>query len=59
MDKYRKEIQDQEKELYKQTDGIFFDGKKDATLVMTEIENKHYRSTVLEEHYVVVGEPGN
>lgn len=56
--KYREEIQEEEEKLFQMVDGIYIDGKKDATMVTTEHNGKIYRRTDLEEHYVIVGEPG-
>ena len=39
-------------------DALYFDGKKDITLsVETDDNGKRHINTILEEHYVVVGEP--
>ena len=38
---------------------IGFDGRRDATLYSSEINGKYYTLTKLEEHYVIIGEPGN
>lgn len=58
-EKYRKEIIQKEKNFCDVVDGIYLDGRKDATLsTRHEGNNKHYSTTVLEEHYVVIGEPG-
>ena len=44
---------------FKYVSGLYFDGRKDATQVMLEGPNKKmYRSTQLEEHYVLIGELG-
>ena len=54
----RKEIC-QEVSNFKYVSGLYFDGRKDATQVMLKGPNgKMYRSTQLEEHYVLIGEPG-
>lgn len=37
---------------------IFFDGRKDMTLVKQRIEDKWYETKQVEDHYVLVGEPG-
>ena len=40
-------------------DELYRDGRKDATLTTIQGDNeKSYQSNVLEEHYVLVGEPG-
>ena len=38
-------------------DSIFVDGRKDATMTMFEVNGNYQRQTVIEEHYVIVGEP--
>ena len=48
----------EEESMFGKVDGIGFDGRKDATLETTEVNEKYYTSTVLEEHYVITGEPG-
>ena len=55
----RKEIQQKEVENFKFIDGLYLDGRKDATLVMTKAPTgKCCLTTALEEHFVLVGEPG-
>ncbi|KAB7501105.1 hypothetical protein Anas_10480, partial [Armadillidium nasatum] len=39
--------------------GIGFDGRRDATLQISELNGKYYTSTILEDHYVITGEPGD
>jgi len=39
--------------------GLYFDGRKDKTLVQEEIEGKLHRKVVLEEHIVLLEEPGS
>ncbi|CAG9792722.1 unnamed protein product [Diatraea saccharalis] len=39
--------------------GIYFDGRKDKTLVSVQKEGKFYRKRVTEDHYVILSEPGN
>ena len=36
---------------------LYFDGRKDKTLVLKKHGKKFYRRTVMEEHYVLVQEP--
>ena len=57
--KLRKKTKEEEKLQFKQVNGIGFDGRKDATLTVKEINHKYYKSTVLEDHYVVTGEPND
>ena len=55
----RKEIQEKEMENFKLINGLYFDGRKDATLMMAKAPTgKSFITTELEEHYVLVGEPG-
>ena len=40
-------------------DGVYVDGRKDATLTFyKDVDGVSHQTTVIEEHYVVVGEPG-
>ena len=58
-EKYRNVIREEEAKLYNKVDGIFINGQKDATLSITKRTNgKYYRLPILEEHYVVIREPG-
>ena len=57
-DRYRQAIRQDEESLFAQVESIYVDGRKVATMVMTQAEGESYRQTILEEHYVVVGEPG-
>ena len=46
-------------ENFKLINGLYFDGRKDATLMMAKAPTgKSFITTELEEHYVLVGEPG-
>jgi len=59
-EKYRNIISEDEAIFYKFIDGIYIDGRKDATL-LTENDaqtGKYYHKTELQERIVVVGEPG-
>lgn len=40
-------------------DGIYFDGRKDKTIVYQKKGNYSYRTTVMEEHIVLLSEPGS
>ena len=55
--KYREEIKNNDQELFELVDSIFVDGRKDATMTMVEVNGNYHRQTVIEEHYVIVGEP--
>ena len=61
-DSLQKELQEKAAIGYREGDikCLLFDGKKDWTLVYQEVEgsNQVYPSTVKEEHYSVVAEPG-
>ena len=37
-------------------DSIFVDGREDATMTMVEVNENYLRQTVIEEHYVIIGE---
>ena len=55
--KYREEIRNKEQELFELVGKIFADGRKDATMTMVEVNGNYHRQTIIEEHYVIVGEP--
>ena len=55
--KYREEIRSMEQEIFELVDSIFVDGRKDATMTMVEVNGNYHRQTVIEVHYVIVGEP--
>ena len=62
--KVRRERKKKRKQLQsKQTPedicGIYFDGRKDKTMVNIQDSGKHYRRTVTEEHYSLLQEPGS
>ena len=51
----------QEKELFfKVVDGIYIDGRKDATLTLkqNELSGRYHQSTELTEHNVILEQPG-
>ena len=55
----RAEIRKKEQENFKLVNAIYFDGRKDATQVTMQGPNdKFYRSVQLEDHYTMVGQPG-
>ena len=56
--KYRIEIQEEEKSLLDLVDSVYVDGRTDDTLITVEVNEKHYRQLVKEHHHVIIGEPG-
>ena len=52
--KYKEEIRNKGQELF---DFIFVDGRKDATMTIVEVNGNYHRQTVIEEQYVISGEP--
>ena len=53
------EIRKKEQENFKLVNTIYFNGRKDATQVTMQGSNdKFYRSVQLEDHYTMVGQPG-
>ena len=55
----RAEIRKKEQENFKLVNAIYFDGRKDAIQVTMQGPNdKFYRSVQLEDHYTMVGQPG-
>ena len=54
--KCRQEIRTED-EFFISVNGVYVNGWKDATLVLSTENGKTYMKTVLEEHYVIVGEP--
>ena len=54
-----KKIKEKEKLQFEQVNEIGFDGCKDATLTIEKLNHKYYNSIVLQDHYVVTGEPNN
>ena len=55
--KYREEIQKDEELQCGAVDGIYIDGRKDATIIGVKQGNSYHRKTIIKEHYVLVGEP--
>ena len=53
------EIKNNDQELFELVDSIFVDGRKDATMTMVEVNENYHRQTVIEEYYVIVGEPNS
>lgn len=53
--KLRKESQDQESSKLV---SLYFDGRKDKTLVQEKKGDKYFKATKVEDHYVLVQEPG-
>ena len=57
--KYREDIRQNQSKFFHMINGVYVDGRKDATLITSQLDNgKSYQSMHLEEHYVMVGEPG-
>lgn len=54
----RKELQQSQLDL-DELHGIYFDGRKDHTLVIEKIGSKQFRRTIKEEHYSIIKEPGS
>ena len=57
--KLRKNSMKEEKTQFEKVCGIGFDGCKDATLTVEELNHKHYKSIELQDHYIVTGEPND
>ena len=57
-EKYREALRQQEKASFDIINGIYVDGRKDTCLTIVERYEKSFRRTDIEEHYVIVGEPG-
>jgi hypothetical protein len=55
-ERYRKHLQT---ELLDIIEALFFDGKKDYTLVQEFVAGRYHRFTKSEEHSVLVHEPGS
>jgi len=51
-------MKDEFKQSPEDITGIYFDGRRDKTLIKTKVEDKWYSDTTVEDHYVVVVEPG-
>ena len=58
LSKYRKKIREEENLLSAKMNGLCIDVKKDATLVMLQKGRVRHRQVVQEEHYILVGGPG-
>ena len=56
--KFREALREVKTNIFKLVDGIYVDGRKDAAQVICSINEKFYQNVILEEHYVIVGEPG-
>lgn len=55
----RTEIQISQSSQHLELLGIYFDGRKDQTISQVKIGEKFVRKTVLEEHIVLLSEPGS
>ena len=49
----------QSKEKYNPLQGLYFDGRKDKSLVVEKRKSKRFRRTIKEEHYSILQEPGS
>ena len=58
-ERQRTRTKNQENVDYKNIQGLYFDGRKDATLITKTIEGRNYRNKVAEEHISLVAEPGS
>ena len=58
-EKLRKSLKETTQEEELGIVAVFFDGRKDTTLMKEKKGSKWYSSRKVEDHYVVVGEPGN
>ena len=56
--KYREEMRKNDGLQVSCINGIYMDSRKDATQVVIKEGDKYHQKTVIEEHYVVVGQPG-
>lgn len=65
LDRWRKvgrfQTQEQEKQelVSKSVSGVYLDGKQDCTLTRVQKDGKFYQKNIIEDHYVMLGEPGN
>ena len=57
--KCKDKIKNKEQELFELVDSIFVDGRKDATMTMVEVNDNYHCQTVIEKHYIIVGEPNS
>lgn len=56
---FRSNLQDMIKNEPNVIQGLYFDGRKDNTLKIDEVNNKCFRRTAKEEHYSIILEPGS
>lgn len=55
----RSVLQMQNEEKHNPLQGLYFDGRKDNTLVIEKVNSKQFRRTIKEEHYTILKEPGS
>lgn len=55
----RSELQMHNKDKHNPLQGLYFDGRKDNTLVVEKVNAKQFRRTIKEEHYSILKEPGS
>ena len=59
LERCRAVIREKKQENFKLVNAIYFDGRKDATQVTMQGPNdRFYRSVQLEDHYTMIGQPG-
>lgn len=61
--KIRRERHKKRQDLKIQTDrqpkSLYFDGRKDYTIINQKTDDKYYRNKITEEHITLIGEPGS
>ena len=57
--KYRESIRDESANSLVDLNGLYFDGRKDKTLIQEHVAGRFHRRTVVEEHVSLVQEPGS
>lgn len=55
----RTELQVQNQAELNTFQGLYFDGRKDDTIVIEKVNSKHFRRVIKEEHYSIIQEPGS
>jgi hypothetical protein len=57
--KVRSDLSQKEREKVQVLEGLYFDGRKDTTIVIDKEKGKTVRKTIKEEHVVLLSEPGS